>query len=204
MTEDQEQPQDPEGPLFQRIDAATLVSVEGANGGEWAGLGQVIVTFQVMFGRRPGAEEFTESCGLLCEARLIEYGDGGLGLSAEGRKLLRRAGTEGSPGRPAKVTEMLQELDEDAMADQGSVPEPSVDEVAAALEDLTDDVTRDLERVQASNELRLGGPPMVLPVKYGLGARYDTFPGLQPDEEAGAQMPGEDTPSGYPPGTGFP
>jgi hypothetical protein len=191
MTEDQEQSEEPEGEeadeaLFGRIDAAALLAVEGANGGEWAGLGQVIVTFRVMFGRRPEAEEFTESCGLLCEARLIEYRRGGLELTAYGRKLMRRAGTEGSVGRPAKVTDLLQELDESSIAGQGSVPEPSADEVAEVLEELTDDVTRDLERVQASNESRLLGPALVLPVEYG--GHFEVLPdfGRADEDDAAA------------------
>jgi hypothetical protein len=195
MTEDDEQAEDPQEPLFRRIDAATLLSVEGANGGEWAGLAQVVVTFRVMFGRQPEAEEFAESCGLLCDARLIEYARDGLGLTAGARKLLRRAGTEGSEGRPTKVTDLLQEIDENHLADQGAVPEPSPDDVAAALEELTDDVRRDLERVQASNEARLAGPSMVLPLPYGdSGAHYELFGDLGREDDDDRAPEGEHDP----------
>ena len=156
-------------PLFTRVDAATLLAVEAANGGEWTGLGQVIVTFQVIFGRLPAQVEFRESCWLLCEADLVDYAEGGLSLTPKGRKLLRHAGSRGSAARPAKVTMLLQDIEEQQLADEGSVPEPSDEDVDEAFAALTDEITSDLRRTQASNQARLVGPPIVLPAQFAIG-----------------------------------
>jgi hypothetical protein len=171
-------------PLFGRLDAATLLAVEGANGGEWAGLGQVIVTFNVVFGQSPDVDQFTESCRLLCEAGLIEYVDEGLTLAPAGRKLLRRAGSRRGAGRPQNVTELLEVFDELDLAAEGSVPEPAVADIAAALEGLTTEVTDGLERVQASNANWLAAPSPMLPVGH-VGLRADVelpFAPIDPSE----------------------
>jgi hypothetical protein len=169
--------------LFGRFDAATLLAVEGANGGEWAGLGQVIVTFKVVFGQSPDVAEFTESCRLLCEADLVEYLEEGLTLTSAGRRLLRRAGSRRAAGRPESVTELLEMIDEGDLAAEGSVPEPTAADVAAAFESLTDEVTVGLRRVQASNATRLAAPSMIV---GGLGRRsgsYLPFVPIDPPDE---------------------
>jgi hypothetical protein len=160
--DDRDDDEDP-GPLFGRFDAAALLAVEAANGGEWAGLPQVLVTFHLLFGEWPDVPGFTESCGLLCEAELVEYAEGGLGLLPEGRKLLRRAGKQGAASRPEKLTDLLAAIDEADLAEEGTVDKPDEDDVASAHDHLNDEVTSDLESVQASNFARLAGPPMMLP-----------------------------------------
>jgi hypothetical protein len=143
-------------PLLGRFDAATLLAVEAANGGEWAALGQVVVTFNVVFGQLPDREEFTESCQLLCEAGLIEYVGEGLGLTPDGRRLLRRAGSRKE--RPKNVAELLGEIDELDLAAQGSVPEPDDIAVAAAFEALTPEVVDGFVFAQEMNATRLAPP----------------------------------------------
>jgi hypothetical protein len=171
---------DPETPIFGRFDAATLLAAEGANGGEWAGLGQVLVTFHLLFGEWPEPDEFAESCQLLGDAGLVAYEHDGLVLLPPGRKLLRRAGRHGSAARPAKVAELLAAFDERDLASGGGTADdgPSAEEVAAARSGLTDDVTRDFATLQASNQARLVGPPIVLPGGIGTGAGYDVLPDI--------------------------
>jgi hypothetical protein len=155
-----------ERPLFGRFDAATLLAVEGANGGEWASLGQVLATFEHLFGELPDADGFTESCGLLCDAGLVEYAGEGLDVAPAGRKLLRRAGRHGSADRPTKVLELLGRFDEGDLGEEGAVAIPTTDDVAGALDALTDDETVDFGGVLASNEARRVGPPTM----FGYGA----------------------------------
>lgn len=170
-----------DGSLLGRFDAATLIAVERANGGEWAGLGQVIVTFNVVFGQVPDVDKFTESCQLLCEAGLIEYFDDGLGLTPDGRKLLRRAGSRRGPRRPQVVTELLEALDNGDLAPEGSVPEPDRTDVAAAVRELTTEVMDGLERVQALNEHRQAPPSMPI---GNLGLRSEFALPLVPSDNA--------------------
>ena len=113
---------------------------------------------------------------------MIEYVRGGLELTPPGRRLLRRAGTEGSAGRPDRVTDLLQQLDEKDLAEQGSVPAPATVEVAAALEELTASVTRGLERAQASNEARLVGPAMLPIWHLASGPLYQVLPDVEGEE----------------------
>ncbi|HEV8064832.1 MAG TPA: hypothetical protein VGP46_08380, partial [Acidimicrobiales bacterium] len=109
-------------PLFGKVEAATLLAVEDANGGELAELYQVVASYHFMFGQWPETAEFTEACGLLCEAGLVEWQGGALGLTPKGRKFLRRAGRHGAAGRPKLVTDLLQGIDDKELADEGSVP----------------------------------------------------------------------------------
>lgn len=177
-------------PPLGRFDAATLLAVESANGGEWAGLAQVIVTFKVVFAQTPNVEEFTESCGLLCEAGLIEYVDEGLTLTPDGRKLLRRAGSSRSDSRPKNVADLLEIIDERDLAAEGSVPEPDLAEMTAAFDTLTADVTDDLERVQALNATRLA-PPSMLIGNLRRGADYQP-PFVPIDDMNSANDPSEE------------
>lgn len=125
-------------PLLGRVEAATLLAVEDANGGEWAELEQVIARFRVLFGQWPHADELSDAFGLLCEAGLVDYRDDGLELTSKGRKLLRHAGMPGNQQRPGKVTRLLGEIPDEQLAEEGSVPEPSSGQVSGALERLTD------------------------------------------------------------------
>lgn len=161
---------DDDGPVFGRFDAATLLAVEGANGGEWAGLGQVLVTFHVLFREWPDPDDFAESCRLLGAAGLVACEGDGLGLLPPGRKLLRRSGRDGSPSRPAKVAALLSDFDEGDLAEVGEDAGPSGEQVAAARSQLTDDVREDYVTLQASNQARLVGPPIVLPGGIASGA----------------------------------
>jgi hypothetical protein len=187
--EDDRDDEEDSGPLFGRFDAAALLAVEAANGGEWAGLAQVLVTFHLLFGEWPDVPGFTESCGLLCEAGLVEYAEGGLGLSIDGRKLLRRAGKQGAASRPERLTELLAAIDELDLAEEGTVDKPDEDVVASARDHLSDEVTSDLESVQASNFARRAGPPMMLPTGPLRHPHFDLVGDLdleddEPDEEA--------------------
>jgi len=116
-----------------------LLAVDGANGGELAGLEQVLVSFEVMFHYPPAVVESAEAIALLCEAGFVEYAQEAIGLTPHGRKLLRRAGLPESPDRPRKVAHLLSEVDEMDLAPEGSVPAPTEDDVASALETLNSD-----------------------------------------------------------------
>lgn len=172
--------------LFGRFDAATLLAVEGANGGEWAGLGQVLATFNVLFREWPEPDDFAESCGLLRDAGLVEYENEGLGLLPAGRKLLRKAGRHGSPERPAKVADMLERLDEGDLVAGDEAAGPTGEEVAAARGQLTEDLRDDYATLHATNEARLVGPPMVLPAGIAQGIGYEVLPQLGDDVPAAA------------------
>jgi hypothetical protein len=132
--QDEEQPQS----LFGKVEAAALLAVEDANGGELSELDQVLASYHFMFGQWPETSEFTEACGLLCEAGLVEWQGRALGLTPRGRKLLRRAGRPGASRRPKLVTDLLQGIKDSELADEGSVPEPSQDEVADVLKAMTE------------------------------------------------------------------
>jgi len=119
-------------PLLGRPEAAMLLAVEGANGGELSGLEQVLVAFETLFDRQMEPEAYAQSCALLCEAGLVEFVEGCLGLTPAGRKLLRRTGVPGNPGRPHNVAEQLAPLEELDLAGEGSVPSPTVAAFEAA------------------------------------------------------------------------
>ena len=71
-----------------------MVAVERANGGELAPLLQVLWTLHSFTppGSRPSPAAFAASTTLLVELGVVEYVDDQLGLTPEGRKLLRRSG----------------------------------------------------------------------------------------------------------------
>lgn len=189
-------------PLFGRFDAATLLSVEGANGGEWASLGQVLVTFKLLFGELPEADGFAESCGLLCDAGLVEYTGDGLDLLGSGRKLLRRAGRHGSAERPARVAELLGQFDEGDLGEEGAVDTPSGDDVAAALGGLTEDVSRELSSVHAENQARRLGSPSMVPTGWS-SSSYGTLPDLEDAPEMDDAAWPEDLDEGEDPEEGW-
>jgi len=98
---------------FGLAEGAALVAVERANGGELAPLLQVLWTMQSFTPPhlRPSPAEFAASARLLIELGAVEYLDNQLGLTPEGRKLLRRSGMPNDPRHVALVTELLAEFD---------------------------------------------------------------------------------------------
>jgi hypothetical protein len=126
-------------PLLGRYEAATLLAVDAANGGELAGIEQVFEAFEQLFQRQLTPSESADSLALLCEAGFVEYTESELGLTPHGRKLLRRAGLPGSPDRPRKVTDLLSQLEDGDLAPEGSVPAPSEQDIIDALESLESD-----------------------------------------------------------------
>jgi len=116
-----------------------LLAIDRANGGELAGLEQVLVAFEVLFHQPPTAPESADALALLCEAGFVEYLQEEIGLTPHGRKLLRRAGLPESPERPRKVTQLLGELEDMDLAPAGSVPAPTEADVGCALETLHGD-----------------------------------------------------------------
>jgi hypothetical protein len=128
-----------EEPLLGRLEAAALLAVDAANGGELSGIEQVFRAYEMLFRRRPEVPQVSRSFALLCEAGLVEYADSELGLTSRGRKLLRRAGLPSSPDRPNKVTDLLGELEESDLVPEGSVPVPAESDIADSLADLESD-----------------------------------------------------------------
>jgi hypothetical protein len=102
-------------PSFGIQEGAALVAVERANGGELAPLLQVLWTLRGFTprGSRPSPAAFAASTTLLVELGVVEYVDNQLGLTPEGRKLLRRSGMPNDARHVAFVTELLQEFGED-------------------------------------------------------------------------------------------
>jgi hypothetical protein len=125
---------------FGTEEGAVLVAVERANGGELAPLQQVLGTLDSFMaaGSRPTPASFAESAQMLIELGLVEYVEDQLGLTPEGRKLLRRSGLQNDPRHVALVTALLQEFDERDVDErvQGEPPSaPTEDDVRRALED---------------------------------------------------------------------
>ncbi len=121
---------------FGREDGAVLVAVERANGGELAPLIQVLWTLHSFTppGSRPGPAGFAASATALIELGVVEYVDGQLGLTPEGRKLLRRSGMPNSSRHVTLVTEVLQEFDERDL-EPGNSMAPTESDVRQALSD---------------------------------------------------------------------
>jgi len=151
-------------PLLGRPEAAMLLAVEQANGGELSGLEQVLVAFEFLFERRMRPEAYAESCALLCEAELVEYRDDSLGLTPAGRKLLRRTGVPGNPERPHKVAEQLALLEALDLAVPGSVAAPPLAAFEAASATLSSDGEAGEEPVLGSE---LAPPPLGNLSPYG-------------------------------------
>jgi hypothetical protein len=126
-------------PLLARREAAMLLAVERANGGELAGIEQVLVAFETLFARQMQPQAFAEACALLCEAELIEYVDESLGLTSDGRRLLRHTGLPGHSDRPHRVAEQLASLELPDLDEAGSVPSPEVAAFETAIVALESD-----------------------------------------------------------------
>ncbi len=122
--------------LFGRYEAAALLAIERANGGELAPLEQVLVAFEGLFGAGVTAATFAESVALLVDAGLVAYADGALELTVDGRRTIRRSGAHFDPDFPAKVADRLALIDEDELAPEGELPSPSEEDVLAALASL--------------------------------------------------------------------
>jgi hypothetical protein len=116
-------------------EGAALVAVERANGGELAPLLQVLWTLHGFTppGSRPSPAEFAASTTLLIELGVVEYLDYQLGLTPEGRKLLRRSGMPNDARHVAFVTEVLQEFGEDDFEPDESAATPTEEDVRQAL-----------------------------------------------------------------------
>jgi hypothetical protein len=118
-------------------EGAALVAVERANGGELAPLLQVLWTLHGFTppGSRPDPARFAASATLLIGLGVVEYVDNQLGLTPEGRKLLRRSGMPNDARHVALVTELLQEFDDVDLEDDGPVIAPTEADVQQALSD---------------------------------------------------------------------
>jgi hypothetical protein len=122
---------------FGPREGAALVAVERANGGELAPLGQVLWALHSFTPphSRPSAAEFAASATLLIELGAVEYVEYQLGLTPEGRKLLRRSGMPNNPRHVAIVTELLQEFDDEDFEPDGVPVAPTAEDVHRALND---------------------------------------------------------------------
>lgn len=125
---------------FGNKEGAVLVAVERANGGELAPLGQVLWSLDAFTptASRPSPASFAASGQLLIELGMVEYLEGQLGLTVEGRKLLRRSGLLNDPRHVARVTALLQEFDDvDVKLREQAEPPPALteDDVRRALSD---------------------------------------------------------------------
>jgi hypothetical protein len=123
---------------FGPREGAALVAVERANGGELAPLLQVLWALHSFTPPplRPSPAEFAASTTRLIELGAVEYVEDQLGLTPEGRKLLRKSGMPNNPRHVALVTELLQEFDnEDFDPDAVQAAAPTAEDVQQALSD---------------------------------------------------------------------
>lgn len=113
------------------------MAVERANGGELAPLLQVLWTLHSFTprGSRPSPAAFAASTTLLIKLGVIEYVDSQLGLTPEGRRLLRRSGLPNDARHVTLVTEQLQEFDNVDIEPDGSVIGPTEEDIRLALND---------------------------------------------------------------------
>ncbi len=125
------------GPSFGIGEGAALVAVERANGGELAPLLQVLWTLNSFTAprSRPTPAAFAASTTVLIEIGVVEYVDNQLGLTPEGRKLLRRSGMPNDPRHVALVTELLQEHGEDHPGHYEAALVPTEEDVRQAMSD---------------------------------------------------------------------
>lgn len=122
--------------LFGRYEAAALLAVDRANGGELAPLPQVLAAFEGLFGSITTAATFTESLSLLIDARLVEWHNPALGLTVEGRKAIRRSGTPWDAELASKLADRLARIGEEELAPEGELPAPSEEDLEEALKAL--------------------------------------------------------------------
>jgi len=174
---------------FDNEEGAVLVAVERANGGELAPLSQVLWALDSFTpaASRPSAARFAASAQLLIELGVVEYVEYQLGLTVEGRKLLRRSGLMNDPRHVAHVTALLQEFDEVDVKVRERVeppPVPTEDDVRRAL--------RDEEATEASP----GGmdTPVLgqeVPTSAGPGRTLGShwLPAVLPQDSAGSEEP---------------
>ena len=130
----------PVGSPFEPQDGVVLVAVERANGGELAPLEQVLWTLDSLTppGSKLDPASFAESATALVEFGVIEYVEGQLGLTVEGRKLLRRSGLLNDPRHVAHVNNLLGQFDEFDVEQHKRAeppPAPTEDDVRRALSD---------------------------------------------------------------------
>ncbi len=114
-----------------------MVAVERANGGELAPLLQVLWTLNSFTAphSRPTPAAFAASTTVLIEIGVVEYVDNQLGLTPEGRKLLRRSGMPNDPRHVALVTELLQQHGEDHPGHHEPASVPTEEDVRQAMSD---------------------------------------------------------------------
>jgi len=124
-------------PLFGQEEGGALVAVERANGGELAPLQQVLGTLYgfTPAASRPSPAGFAASARCLIEVGVVEYVDNQLGLTPQGRKLLRRSGMPNDPRHVALVTGLLQEFEEIDLQQDRSGAAPTEADVRQALSD---------------------------------------------------------------------
>ncbi len=188
--------------LFGRYEAAALLAVEQANGGELAALEQVVLAFEGLFGSSVTPATFSEAVGLLVDAYLVEWRDFSLGLTVKGRRLIRRSGAHWSEDFPDKVADQLGEIEEGELAGEGELAAPSESDILSAMQALG--------RGQLGGTgLRSGGAlsPSGLAQKHTLGARLLEglpaglginvgLPFVPPRPEEAAERGEEDEPAG--------
>jgi hypothetical protein len=102
--------------LFGRSEAALLLAIEHANGGEFAPLGQVLVAHQQLFRSVVDPEVLACSGALLIDASLVEWWDGAFALLPKGRKLIRRSGSHWAADFPDRVAERLSQIAEESLS----------------------------------------------------------------------------------------
>jgi hypothetical protein len=122
--------------LFGRYEAAALLAVERANGGELAPLEQVVVSFEGLFGSSVTAGTFAESLALLVDAGLIDWTNHALELTLDGRRTIRRSGSHWDTDFPDKVADRLSRIDEEDLSPEGELPSPSEHDILGALHSL--------------------------------------------------------------------
>lgn len=175
--------------LFGRYEAAALLAVERANGGELAPLPQVLAAFEGLFGSIATAATFTESVSLLVDARLVEWHNPALGLTVEGRKAIRRSGTPWDPELADKLADRLSRIAEEELAPEGELPAPSEEDVHEALRALghggfeATNQSHDPVTPSTIAGNRTIGARLVAGLPGGMGLRI-VMPGMSPPVES--------------------
>jgi hypothetical protein len=168
-----------------------LVAVERANGGELAPLMQVLWTLDSVVppGSRPDPARFAASVTLLIELGVVEYVENQLGLTVEGRKLLRRSGLPNDARHVARVTDLLQEFDELDIDRDKPATAPTEHDVRQALSD---------EEQTEETGGGIGTPDLgtEVPIVSGRGVLGSPWvPAVLPEDSSGNQLATEADPS---------